>query len=709
MPLETLLAQFESPVSLIHPLQPPMLGIVTAAHDVHLYNTLTRSSEKLLHLNVPDEAEVLYAFDSHSARLIFGRKEGKTLHMIDVRHKKLINRFELDQQSPTAVTFSPDGSYFVCGTDQGRVLLWRCDSSTLVARLHSFPEYTSLYVRPKNNFVSALAFEGKQLATSGYGGSIVVTDYQSQTKSKRFHPGTMKIHALLFYKNTLIAGNQEGNLLKIDRHGKHPAQRLLLPHGPITQFFRVGSDPYALVFFEQHFASLVNLETMKIVQDRYIELDETITFACKGGEDHLYLGTLSGKLHRYDLIPLSRLESLIDSRSYAEAYRLCDQEPLLQNSAPHRMLESIFTDTMQEAQHALENGRTEQAAALLEPFQNAKSKEISMMMGAFSYLKRLTYLYENQKFSPFYGLAEQYPQLQSTALFIQVEKLWAERFSKAQKFMLLGKAKEAQAAVELFAAVNSKRPLIQLLLHHIDVLKTYSKALHEHDYPQLTRLTQRYPVLRKLSSYVQLNELAGEHSSAIIEALNNQAFDDAGALLNKLGGMVQYEDEYARLKTFSALASNLDHAIINSHWRSAYQLIDTHPELMVLSWAQELETQWDEKLQQCETYAIRGDVSAIKNTLGNLINIPNRHGRIGDLLRMAYQIQLKGLILDDPALFSTGVENYCDWFGVDTELRQLLKQAKRQKIQIEIDPLRLHPKKRDQWLMVARTLPDRIV
>ncbi|MBN2871097.1 MAG: WD40 repeat domain-containing protein [Campylobacterales bacterium] len=708
MPLLTPLAHFDSPLALIHPLHSAMLGIVTLDHHVYLCDTQTRSIDKLLHLNVPDDADVLYAFDSHSTRLLFGLKEGKILHMIDARQKKLINRFELDQQSPTSLSFSPDGSHFVCGTDQGRVLLWRCDSTTLVARLHSFPEFTSLYVRPKTNFVSALAFEGKQLATSGYGGSIVVTDYQSQTQTKRFHPGTMKINALLFYKNTLIAGNQEGTLLKIDRSGKHPNQRLPLPHGPIRYLFRTGTPPYALAVYEHHYVSLINLETMKTVQERYIELDEPITCASKGEDGHLYLGTATGKLYLCDLVPLSRLESLIDSKSYAEAYRYCDQEPLLQNTPPHQMLESIFADVMRAAQNALEKGQTAQAAELLKPFQTAKSQEIGALNSAFSYLKRFTYLFENQKFSPFYGLAEQYPPLQSTPLFKQAEKLWTERFIMAQKLMLVSHIKEARSAVEPFAAVNSKRPLIQLLLHNIDVLKTYSKALHEHDYSELVRLTQRYPALRKLPSYLQLNEMAGEHSQAIVEALKSKSFDQARSLLHKLGGMIQYEEEYAHLKNYIALASNLEHAISNAHWRSAYQLLDTHPELMILPWAEELETQWDDKLRQCETFAIRGDVSAIKKTLGNLINLPNRHERIGDLLRMGYQVQLKALLLNDPQLFSEGAEHYCDVFGIDTELRQLLKKAQRHKIQIGIDPQRMHPKKRDQWLMSARTLADRI-
>ena len=709
MPLETCLAQFEFPVVQIHPLHSPMLGIVTAAHDVYLYNTRTLESEKLLRLNVPEEVDLLYAFDPNNMRLLFGLKEGKTLHMIDMRQKKLLNRFELDQQSPTALSFSPDGSYFVCGTDQGRVLLWRGDSTTLVARLHSFPEYTSLYVRPKINFVSALAFEGKQLATSGYGGSIVVTEYQSQRGTKRFHPGNMRVNALLLYKYSLIAGNEEGTLLKIDRSGKHPNQRLSLPAGPVRQLFHLGDGPYAAAVCEHHYVSLVNIDTMKVVQERYIELDSPIVSAALEGEHLLYLATRSGKLHRCDLLPLERLESLIESASYAEAYRYCDKEPLLEHTPPYQRLEGIFQNTYHKALHLFEKGETDKALSMLDPFRAAKHREIAALTKGFSYMKRFAYLYEHQRFPAFYGLSEQYGVLQSTGLFKHAEQLWSERFGKAQKLMLLGKNKEAQAAVEPFAAVNSKRPLIQLLLHQFDVLKLYSKAVHEHDYPQLTRLIQRYPVLRKLSSYAQFNEVAGEHSDAIIKALEIRAFDEANTLLAKLEAMVEHEEEYSRLKIFVTLSSNLYHAITHRHWRSAYQLLDTHPELMILPWAQDLEAQWDEKLQRCETYAIAGDVTALTAELGNLITLPGRHERIGDLLRMAYQVQLKKLLPGNPALFSEGAANYCDLFGIDTELRQLLKKAKKLKLPIEIDPVRLHPKKRDQWLLSARILPDKIV
>jgi hypothetical protein len=129
---------------------------------------------------------------------------------------------------------------------------------------------------------------------------------------------------------------------------------------------------------------------------------------------------------------------------------------------------------------------------------------------------------------------------------------------------------------------------------------------------------------------------------------------------------------------------------------------------MILPWAQELENQWQEKLQLCEKYAIKGDIISIKTTLENLMNLPGRYERIGNILRMAYQIQLKTLLSKKLKKFSMGVTNYCMLFGVDTEIRHLLKKAKKDQIGMDVDPSQLHLQKRDEWLHNLQTLPDQI-
>jgi hypothetical protein len=707
MPRKTFLAQFDSPIVLIQPLKYPHAGIITQDNTIYTYDFFTNVSKKIFHLNIPENKSLYCAFDFNHSRLLFGSSENHTLNLIDLNEKKVIRQFDLDQQSPSALTFSPDGHYFVCGTDQGRVLLWRCDSSALIARLHSFPEHNTFYTKPKINYVSVLTINETLLASSGYGGSIVITDYHTQNYMKRYKPGFLKNSALLFYNDYLISGNQEGTLTKIDTKGTIPNQRLTTSHTNIRYLLRVGPEPYAIVASDLPYLTLINADTFKIIHNHYLELDAPISSLCKI-DDFLLIGNQSKELLRYDLQHLDYLETLINTKNYAAAYQHCNAEPLLLHSECYQSLESIYAQHLQKAKEYLCNRLTKEAQILLEPFQTVKTKEIAELFKAYSSMERFIYLFEHNNLSAFYGHAEQYPLLQETALYQQVEKIWNGKFIKAQKLMLLNKSKEAQQELQMFATVSSKHPLILLLLHNSDVLREYSKAIQCNDYYQLKTLTQRFPLLRKFPSYINFIHEAGELLDATIQTVHERSFEKAELLLNALSEVIQYESEYYHLKSFYSLAKNLNHAITHNQLRSAYDLIDSHHELLILSWAQELNAQWNEKLERAEQYAIVGNVTAIKNEFMTIINLPERHKRIGDILRTAYHVQLKKLLKTNNESFSVGVHTYCDLFGIDTELHNLIKKAKSQNIILELTPSNLAPKPRDQWLSQITKLPNKI-
>lgn len=708
MPQKIGLTQFDSPIVLIAPLKYPNVGLVSQDNTVYMYDLMRGEASKIFHLNIPEDGTLYCAFDPNHNRLLFGSNKNHALNLIDLNQKKILNQFDLDHQTPTIISFSPDGLYCVCGTDQGRVLLWRYDSSALITRLHSFPEFTSTYTKPKTNYVSALTFDGTTLASSGYGGSIVVTDYRTQTFLKRYTPGYLKNTALLIYNtDTVISGNQEGTLIKIDRNGLLPNQRLGTSHKNIRYLERIGPEPYIIVASDLPYVTLINGDTFKVIQERYLELEAPLSALCVI-EDTLLAGNQNKELMKFDLQPYEQLEKLIDAKEYAEAYLYCANEPLLLQSELYQMLESIYAEQMKKAKEYLSQKLIGDAKLALEPFKAAKAKEIAEVFQIYSFMDRFTALFEQQKLAAFYGHAEQYPLLQETPIYRQAEKLWAEKFTKAQKLMFLNKEREIQEELRLFATVSSKRPFILLLLQNSAVLKIYSKAIQTKNYYQLRNLTVSFPLLRKFPSYQNFLQETGEIVGAVTQALNERSFERAELLLNELKEVVQYESEYIQLKKLYALAKNLHHAIIHDHLRSAYRLIDNHPELLMLPWGEELNTHWNEKLSQAEQYAIKGDVPSIKKEFTNLFDLPNRYGRVGDILRAAYHVQLKKLLKTDFETFSSGISAYCDLFGIDTELRTLLKKAKKTESVPELSESHLTPKSRDQWLSNVMMLPNTI-
>lgn len=707
MPLQLGKIGFDNPIVTMHPLPGGKVGIVTADSQIHLYSAQSGESEKVLRLNIPENTRPLYAFNPMYLQLLFGMEGSEKLLLIDLKHKTVTKRLELDAQSPTALAFSPDGNHFVCGTDQGRVLLWRRESDTLIARLHSFPEYSTLYVRPKTNFVSAIHFSDHEIATSGYGGSIVITDYRTQSHTRRYSPGRVPSTVLALTPTSVIAGNQDGTVLKIDREGKLPNQRLSSHLGALRWLMTIAPFPYLLAASEQNRIVLIDVDTMKILHERYIVCDTAITSLCRDGNT-LYVATADGSLLTYDLNPLSELHRLIASDAYAEAYAYCAQEPPLKASSDYRVLEGIFEEKLEKAKELLETDHIREAKALLEPFGAAKAKEITVVLAGYANIQRLRYLFEAQKLSPFYGLIDHFPVLQSTQLFQQAEKKWSEHFSQAQKLMFTGKAKEAQAELFPYASVNAKRPLIQLLLHHPDILRFYSKAAHERNYASLSDLTQRYPILRELPSYHQLIDEAVSGIDAVTDALRECDFTRASLFLDELASLSELQPHYHSLKPFAIAAANLHHAITNRQWRSAYQLIDAHPDLRVLSWAEQIEKRWEHLVTRCEHHAIRADAASIRSELGNLISLPNRNERIGDIFRTAYQIQIRALLETEPATFGRAVETYCDLFGLDTEMRHLIKIAHRKGAPGVPSIEQLQHRKRSDWLANVRRFPDSI-
>lgn len=707
MPRKICLTQFDSPIVSIQPLKYPNVALVSQDNTIYTYDLSSGESTKLFHLNIPENNTLYCAFDPHHNRLLFGSDKTYTLNLIDLKQKKVLNQFDLDQQTPTIISFSPDGLYCVCGTDQGRVLLWRCDSSTLIARLHSFPEYTSSYTKPKTNYVSALTFEGMTLSTTGYGGSIVVTDYRTQNFMKRYTPGYLKNTALLIYNHSLIVGNQEGTLIKIDQNGGVPNQRLGTTHKNIRYLLQVGPKPYIIVASDLPYVTLINGDTFKVIQERYLELDTPLSALCLI-DDYLLAANQNKEFLRFDLQPFAELEALINAKEYAEAYLYCANEPLLLQSDLYRVLESIYAEHLKKAKEYLNQKLIADAKLVLEPFKAEKTKEITEVFQIYSFIDRFTALFEQKKLAAFYGHAEQYPLLQETPIYQQAEKLWAEKFTKAQKLMFLNKEKEIQEELHIFNTVSSKRPFILLLLQNSAILKNYSKAIQTKNYYLLRNLTVSFPLLRKFPSYINFIKESGEIAGAITQALNERSFEQAQLLLEELKAVVQYESEYLQLKKLYALSKNLHRALTHDHLRSAYRLIDNHPELLMLSWGEELNTLWNEKLSLAEQYAIKGDVPSIKKEFVDLFDLPSRHGRLGDILRTAYHVQLKKLLKIDSENFSSGVVAYCDLFGIDTELRNLLKKAKRKESIPDLSQSHLTSKSRDQWLSNITFLPNTI-
>jgi len=112
-----------------------------------------------------------------------------------------------------------------------------------------------------------------------------------------------------------------------------------------------------------------------------------------------------------------------------------------------------------------------------------------------------------------------------------------------------------------------------------------------------------------------------------------------------------------------------------SDFYSCYELIDTHPHLCFSELGELLQKHWSKLMNECEDYASRGNIQTIKATLGELITLNGRKERIGYLLRVSFQVQIKYFLANKKLKSAKSViYSYIDIFTKDSEISSLMKK-----------------------------------
>ena len=112
----------------------------------------------------------------------------------------------------------------------------------------------------------------------------------------------------------------------------------------------------------------------------------------------------------------------------------------------------------------------------------------------------------------------------------------------------------------------------------------------------------------------------------------------------------------------------------------------------------------------CEEAALRGNTAAIKAAMGELLMLRTRSDKIGNLLRVSYQMQIKYLLGKNRAeAAGLAIERYIGIFGIDNEMRQLLRVLRRKGEALILSEAQQQNRPRSLWLTTTHgELPDRL-
>ena len=704
-----------SPILKLQSLDNGRVGVVTTNNGCFLLDPEACSSNTHVKVDELKPTKHNVAFSPDGRYIAFAQYDPNAVRILDTVTRKVVRSYAVQGNPVELLSFDPTSTYIVAGTATGRVFVWRVDGTNILARLSSFPEYTpTLFATPTQNFVSAIAFSDTLVATTGYGGSIVVTNLHTQANTKRLKPSRARIDAMLFLDDKhIIAGNEDGIVESIHIEQHHPTRRIATSIGAIEHLVLLDNRHFVLAASRFHHIALINLKTMTVIDNRYITTPSPINSLTRTGENSLLIGLENGEIRKIELSPFAQFKQLISDGNYVQAYAMSDAEPIIKDSPEFTMLESIFVEHYQNALKALTHQNGDDAHHFLAPFKTvpSKSKLIQDLFNAFDHYPRLLHLIREKKYSIAYGLSVQFPPLQHAHGYKQMEKQWEKAFLEAQKLVITGHTQQAKDALRDYHTVSSKSAYIRLLLHHTPVIIAFSKALREKNFVLLKKLTGEHPILRDTPSYKTIIENAKEIIEEIMEAAKLQQFDKAELFCEELLKIPHLAHHHASTSRFILKAKKLDHYFRTEQMVKFYELLDHSMELSVLPQAKTMEESWARSMETCEEAALHGNTAVIKKELGALITLPTRSDKIGNLLRIGYQMQIKyhlsRKMLDQTA---EAIINYIELFGIDNEIKNLITILDRQGLDLPLNEEQMQHRPRSLWLVKTQGgLPDNIL
>ena len=620
------------------------------------------------------------------------------IHILSLETKKIIKTIKVPKEKIDVLTFCD--SYIIAGTSTGRVLQFRQDNSSQLARICSFG-YTQ--ESQEQNYVSSFSVQGSLLACSGQGGAIYTIDTYSQTTKTIIREKGERVNALCFtLDNQLIYADIRGEIFIHSLASNQLIGTIDAPFDNIKQIILLPDTNFIAIIGDANYLSIADIKKQKIAQANYAEFEYPVSKILLANDDSLLCVLDNYQIYTINLLSASKLRYHIMNNELLEAYNLCEREPILQNSKEYKLLEKRYKSLYKEAVSALVNQNKALALITLKPVKHIKSKvkELEQLLKAFENYNRFKVLYLEKKYSLAYAMSEKYEALQYTPLYIKIEETWRENFKNAQRHVGIGKIEDAKSLMQEYKSVTSKRPIIQLLLSQDTQYMKFIKALQTKDFQTVEELLLQNPLFEQTPTYTSLHKSIEKNMKTIDTLIQRGDLKKAKEMLLDFKNTSYINKSLKEAYTHLANMKKLQDAYEKNDFKSCYEILDQHHKLNISELGILLNKHWAKLMNQCEDYALKANPQGIKSTLNDLLLVQTRVGRIGDLLRVSFHSKIKAYLAKKSF---NGAQNiiysYIDIFGSDNEIKSLMRTYEvlaKKKLAITQDENKRVP--RDKWL-----------
>ncbi len=602
-----------------------------------------------------------------------------TLYIVEIANHKIIKQIKINNESIDILTFDSLSTYIIAGTKSGRVLQYRYNSSVLLSRICSFPQHQDgVRKKFKQNFVSAFALYKNKIACSGYGGSIVVIDLHSKANKTIISNTNIRLNTLCFLdEDTLISANIDGLVQVISLKNPSLSKNINTSILNIKQMLIMPNPEFIMLSSCSNSLAIIDIKKYKLVNYNYLMFEDKVNKIAILNNGNLFVALNNCKLLNIELANTKQLMSLITHNSLDEAFELVANEPMIQNSKEHKILETKYQLYLEDTITALINNNKDLANQLASMFKNtaAKKDEIRELFKAFKFYNRFQVLFLEKKYALAYAMCSKYPALKYTLQYKKMEKIFKNAFSDAQRQMLIGREDIAKSILSEYMTVIIKRPLIKLILNYNKEFLIFLKAVESKDYHTIDKLAKENEIFTQIPTYISLNKEIANLFKDSKEYLRVGNIKLAKLNLEKLKQIDYLKDDVKELVDRCSQTQSLYLAYKKNDFLTSYQILDTYKHLCTTELGTLLEKHWSKQIIKCEEFALSGNLKNIKIILGELLTLNSRKEKIGELIRVSFHSKIKILIIKKSfKKAETIIYSYIDIFGLDNEIDEIQKK-----------------------------------
>jgi len=601
------------------------------------------------------------------------------IYIVSTANKALLQTIKTNDGIIEIISFVPNSRYVITGTNHGRVMQYRYDGRAQLSRLCSFGHIhleNRSKSRIKNNYVSAFAFHDKFFASSGYGGVITILKMNSYTNRYIIDSSKVRINALCFLDNNkIVSGNIDG-LIQIHSLKKYQAVKNIdTPFRKIKNIIVMPNRNFIMVSAEDKNLIVIDTRIAKIVTTSYLNFKDNVSHISLSGDDNLLVVLQSKQIFKVELPTAKQLKSYILHNEIDKAYELIEKDPMLKGTREHKRVEVMYENMYMKAITALTHTNTQEARKLMKMFSDIPSKkdDVNSIFKAFEYFPRFKTLFLEKRYALAYAMAEKHPALKHTRQFKKMEEAFKEAFSFAQKQILIGREDVAKEVLSVYATTVSKKPILNLILKQNKDFLKFLKVIQDKDYVSMDALIKKNPSFSEIPTFVALKDSAQTSLDEIENLIDKGEVGDAIEHIKLLLNTPNIKSELQALYKECKLIQKLQEAYAKDDFILCYEILDTSKFIDSLELVKMLEAHWSKLMNECEIFALKGDIKSIKKILGELIRVKTRVDKIGDLLRLSFQVKIKVLMSKQHLKSAENIiYSYIDIFGADAEIRLIM-------------------------------------